>query len=226
MGSESLLQGENTPGRGKLQLIGPNSYHFDRAGDPSPFVLQSSEVRTTVIIRMLGAALLIVSLSTGAIARQPDAFDACAREQDPAQRLACFDRETAARHATEQAPAPATPTREAPAPKPAAASASAPASSASSDIGLDARQLRKARRERGEPEPPPPAPIVARVVRVIPREPLISAFELDNGQIWEQSEATRFSAMPRDEVTIRHGMLGSFFLKGAHGTSVRVHRLK
>jgi hypothetical protein len=179
-----------------------------------------------VIIRTLSAAFLVVSLSTGAIAAQPDAFDACAREQDPAQRLACFDRETAARHATERAPAPAASTKEAPAPKRSAASASAPSRSADSDIGLDARQLRKERRERGEPDPPPPAPIVARVVRVIAREPLISAFELDNGQIWEESEATRFSAMPRDEVTIRHGMLGSFFLKGADGTSVRVHRLK
>ncbi len=178
-----------------------------------------------MIIRTLSAALVIVLLSTGAIARQPDAFDACAREQDPAQRLACFDRETAARH-TNQSAAPAAPTQAAPASKPTAAPTAAPTRSSSSDIGLDARQLRKARRERGESEPPPPAPIVARVVRVIPREPLISAFELDNGQIWEQAEAMRFSAMPRDEVTIRHGMLGSFFLKGADGTSVRVHRLK
>jgi hypothetical protein len=177
------------------------------------------------MIKTLSAALLIVSLSTGVTARQPDAFDACAREQDPAQRLACFDRETAARH-TDQAAAPAARSQEAPAPKPSAAPASAPTRSESSDVGLDARQLRKARHDRGEPAPAPPAPIVARVVRVIPREPLVLAFELDNGQIWEQAEAMKFSAMPRDEVTIRHGMLGSFFLKGPGGTSVRVHRLK
>jgi len=176
-----------------------------------------------VIIRTLSAALLIVSLSTGAIAQKPDAFDTCAREHDPAERLACFDRETAARH-RDQAAAPAAPHQEAPAPKPPAASAEP--RSVSSDVGLDYRHLRKARHDRGEQEPPPPAPIVARVVRVIPREPLIAAVELDNGQIWEQSEAAKFSAMPRDEVTIRHGMLGSFFLKGAHGTAVRVHRVK
>lgn len=177
-----------------------------------------------MVIRIISSALVLVALSAGALARQPDAFDACAREQDPAQRLACFDRETAARHATGQAPAAATPGKPVSAPKPA--TTSAPIPSANSDVGLDARQLRKERRERGEAAPAPPAPIAARVVRVIPRGPYISAFELDNGQIWEQSEAAKFSAMPRDEVTIRHGALGSFFLKRANGPSVRVHRVK
>ena len=197
----------------------------------------------------IGAAVVIASLSMAARAQPPDAFDTCAQEKDAAARLACFDRVTAARHgvassnsvgapaapAPTSAPAPATAasaptvteiaataTKAAATPAPTAA----PAAAANSDVGLDARQARKERRERGEAEPTKPAPIVARVVRVIPRQPLISAFELDNGQIWEQSEAMRFSAEPQDEVTIRHGMLGSFFLKGAHGISVRVHRLK
>jgi hypothetical protein len=55
---------------------------------------------------------------------------------------------------------------------------------------------------------------------------VISAFELSNGQIWEQSEAMRFSAEPQQTVTIRPGLLGAFFLKNAAGASVRVHRLK
>lgn len=61
---------------------------------------------------------------------------------------------------------------------------------------------------------------MAEVVRVIPREPLISAFQLDNGQTWEQSEAMRFSAEPGEKVTIRHGVLGAFFLKGSDGAVV------
>ncbi len=112
------------------------------------------------------------------------------------------------------------------APAVSAAPVPAPTSAPNRDVGLDALQLRRERREQGEPEPPPPAPIVARIVRVIPREPLICAFELDNGQIWEQSESMQFSARPDEKITIRHGMFGSFFLKGDDGAVVRVHRVK
>jgi len=196
---------------------------------------------------------MLATLAAASVAQQPDVFDACAKETDSTARLACFDREIAKRRATHPAPTPAatatpapvttmtaTPavttapaaavTAPAPAPATAEAAAStatpAPARTASSDIGLDARQQRRERRQRGEPEPPPPAPIVARVVRVIPREPLISAFELDNGQIWEQSEAMKFSARPQEQITIRHGVLGAFFLKSADGAVVRAHRVK
>lgn len=140
----------------------------------------------------LSAALASWWLSTSVIARPPDAFDACAREQAPAKRLACFDQALAARHAADRPPARSAPARKAATPRAIAAG----------------------------------APIVARIVRVIPREPYIAAFELDNGQIWEQSETMNFSARPRDEVTIRRGWLGSFFLKNADGISVRVHRVK
>jgi hypothetical protein len=145
-------------------------------------------------LSMLSAmALMPLSASMGALAQQADAFDACARETDSATRLACFDHALAARHRAAAAPAASTlaaPTPRAPpslAPVPAAGTAggSAPASpgaadptrAVNSDIGLDARQLSRERRARGEPEPQPPAPIVARVVRVIPRQPLIAAFE-------------------------------------------------
>lgn len=67
---------------------------------------------------------------------------------------------------------------------------------------------------------------MATVVTVIPRSPLISAFDLSNGQVWEQTESMRFSAQPQQTVTIRPGLLGAFFLKNAAGVSVRVHRLK
>jgi Tfp pilus assembly protein FimV len=192
--------------------------------------------------RTIALVFIAASLSTtAATAQRSDAFDACARETDSAARLACFDREIAARRASQAsaalAPAAAPPSRfavTAPAPAPAAtvkppaapAAASTPAASTTQDIGLDARQARRERRERGEPEPPPPAPIVARVVRIIPREPLIYAFELDNGQIWEQTESTAFSVKPQDQITIRPGVLGAFFLKSADGSVVRAHRVK
>ncbi len=100
------------------------------------------------------------------------------------------------------------------------------ASLASSEIGLDAIQRRRQREELGESETPPPEPIEALIVKVIPRQPFISAFELDNGQIWEQSEAMKMTAEPREKVTIRQGVLGAFFLKAADGAVVRVRRVK
>jgi hypothetical protein len=192
-------------------------------------------------LRKMSVAVVIVMLSSPVVARQPDAFDICAHDSDPAARLACFDREQADRNAADPVSAPAA-GRPAPASSTApsttttskAATASAPAavrpaSSSASDVGLDARELRRQRAQRGEPQPQPaePAPIEAVLIKVIQRQPLISAFELDNGQIWEQSEAKRTAAAPNQKVLITHGVLGAFFLKTADGTVVvRVHRLK
>lgn len=172
----------------------------------------------------LYAAVTIASLSTAAMAQQSDAYHACAAEKDAAARLACFDRVDSARYPSPSTPNAAPTVSAAPAPAPAAAP---PASTpANPDIGLDARQARRERAQRGAPEPPPPTAIVATVVRVIERGPLISAFELSNGQIWEQSESMKFLADPRQTVTIRPGLLGAFFMKNAAGASVRVHRLQ
>jgi len=171
---------------------------------------------------------MIMSLSTAAIAQQPDAIDTCAQVKDPTARLACFDRATAARHAT-QPTLPAPPAVGGTSPAAAAATSSAPPaapSAADKDVGLDARALSKERKARGEPKPPPPAPIVATLVRVIPRQPQINAFELDNGQIWEQTESMDVRAQPQEQVTIKRGIMNAFFLKTADGVVVRVHRVK
>jgi hypothetical protein len=156
------------------------------------------------------AAIMIALLSTAATAQQSDVYHACAAEKDATARLACFDRVDSARHPTSSAPS-------------VAAAASRPVDP---DIGLDARQARRERAQRAAPEPAPPAAIVATIVRVIERGPLISAFELSNGQIWEQAESMKFSAEPQQTVTIRPGLLGAFFLKNTAGVSVRVHRLQ
>jgi hypothetical protein len=170
-----------------------------------------------VAIRIVCTAVVITSLSTAAAAQQSDAFDACASVQDSAARVACFDRAVAARHAAQGTPSKS----------PAAVPAAPPATKATdSTVGLDARQVHKLQEARGEANAPPPAPITARLVRVIPRQPLISAFELDNGEIWEQVESMKLAAQPQELITIRPGLLGAFFLKTAAGAVVRVHRLK
>jgi hypothetical protein len=170
-----------------------------------------------VAIRIICAAVVISSLSTAALAQPSDAFDACASVQDSAARVACFDRAVAARHAAQSTPSQ---------PPAAVTAAPPPTKSTDSTVGLDARQVHKLQQARGEAKPPPPAPITARLVRIIPRQPLISAFELDNGQVWEQVESMKLAPEPQELVTIRPGLLGAFFLKTAAGAVVRVHRLR
>jgi hypothetical protein len=201
--------------RGIIILADPSKKREGRAGRR-----RRSPLHTPAI----AFPILMAWLTGVALAQKPDAFDACGKETDSAARLACFDRALAARHSIHPAPASSESRAGASAAAPVAASAAS--RSMDSDVGLDARQLRKQREERGEPEPPAPGPIVARVVKVIPRRPLISAFELDNGQIWEQTEAMNFVAEPQQEVTVRQGVLGAFFLKSATGAVVRVHRVK
>ena len=54
-------------------------------------------------------------------------------------------------------------------------------------------------------------------------------FNLENGQVWQQSERGSFKVrkMENPEVVIRRGMLGSYMLKvEGYGTNVKVERLK
>jgi hypothetical protein len=160
----------------------------------------------------------------------PDAFDLCAREKDSGARLACFEHAVAARHAGQDA-APktaASPPSARSAPAPAAVSAGAakatPARPVDSEIGLEHKQLRKLHPERDEPQQNAVL-FEAQVVRVVSRRPLISAFELDNGQVWEQIETMEgLWVKPKETITIRHGLMGGFILKSADGHTVRVHR--
>lgn len=54
-------------------------------------------------------------------------------------------------------------------------------------------------------------------------------FELENGQVWQQSEAGAFKVRKIDnpEVVIRRGMFGSYLLKvKGYGSNVKVERIK
>ena len=190
--------------------------------------------RLTLAIALLAGPPAVFAQAT------PDAFDLCAREQDAATRLACFDKQVAARHAaaaTRAATPHDAPASVAPTPKPkgvpataaptaAVAGTTAPVSKAVDEVGLDSQQLRKLHPEDAKYQSPA-VTIQAKVVRVIERRPLISAFELDNGQVWEQREAVaRLWIRPADSVTIRLDSMGSFFLKSADGAVVRVSRIK
>ena len=157
----------------------------------------------------LGLVLALSQASITLAQPAPDAFDLCAREQAATARLACFDRQMATRPAV-------MPERPTP-----------PAAAASRDLGLTARQISTLHPERAKPAEVAPASIEAKVVRVIARRPLISAFELDNGQVWEQNESlNNLRIRPQDTLSIREGMMGGFIMKAPDGQTLRVHRIR
>lgn len=172
-------------------------------------------------MRVLGLGLLCcLGLAPGSFAQNaPDAFDLCAREPDSAARLSCFDRATAARHAPIAADH---------AVSPPSASVAGPASKPppEAEVGLDAQQRRKLHPERAEPAKQAAA-IQATVLQVTERGPRIAAFELDNGQVWQQTEAVAgLWVKPQETVSITSGALGSFWLRSADGHVARVRRVR
>jgi hypothetical protein len=159
------------------------------------------------MMRAVGLLLTLGCLSTTALAQEPvDPMDACARETDAAARLACFDREVQRRHA--------------------GASGAAGRSQTDDNVGLDGKQLiKKLKEQRVQPEPV--KLIVATITRLRQRPDHFYSFELDNGQVWEQTDsAPGLFVKPNDTVTIRPGALGAFFLKTQDRQSIRVHRVR
>ena len=168
------------------------------------------------------AALLIAiafSRLAPAAAPLPGAILDCTKEQDDSKRLACFDREVARVQSTIGL----TPTQERklePAtvpPSPAAA----PAAVSSPDNPGTPQATHAAKTK-----PPPPAPLVASTVsRLFRNTSGRYVIVLTNGQTWIQGEAyDLFDAKIGDAITIRHGLLGSFWMRSASGSETRVTR--
>jgi hypothetical protein len=189
--------------------------------------------------RIIGLLLLLGYCSATALAQgSPDPLEACSQVSDANARLACFDREIQQRHAAAagaRSPANAAPAPVAAPPAPTAA-ATSPAGDtparivsqkpADDMIGLDGKQLSLKRQEEGI-APAAPTLIVAGLTQLNPRPGHQYYFELDNGQVWESTDNQGQLFLGRHEtVTIRSGMLGSFFLKTQEGNSIRVHRLR
>ena len=193
-------------------------------------------LRTIAVMLTLGAIPAIAPAQNS-----PDPLDTCTKQTDATARLACFDHEMQRRHATTPTTPTTTPaatgTRAAttpptvtatPAATPAApASAAANQQHADENIGLEGTQLHKKLKEQGvEPKPEPVKPIVSTIVRLLPRPDNEYAFELDNGQTWEQAESKTLNVNPHDTVTIQPGVLGAFFMTTQRHQRVRVHRIR
>ena len=97
---------------------------------------------------------------------------------------------------------------------------------AEDNVGLEGPQLHQKLKEEGVPVAPV-KPIVATITRLLPRGANEYAFELDNGQTWEQSETKAdLYVKPQDSVTIKPGVLGSFYMTTSRSQRVRVHRIR
>jgi hypothetical protein len=185
-------------------------------------------IRTITLIVTLGVLPVIAAAQSS-----PDPLDACVKQPDATARLACFDHEMQRRHATTPAATstPAATGRPAATTTPTATAttgtAAADQNHTDENIGLEGTQLHKKLREQGvETRPEPVKPIVSTIARLLPRPDNQYAFELDNGQTWEQAESKTLNVNPHDTVTIQPGVLGAFFMTTQRHQRVRVHRIR
>jgi hypothetical protein len=137
---------------------------------------------------------------------------ACAGVPDPAQRLACYDAIFRGASA-----APTTPTT--------TASSDAGAPAAPREFGLND----SVRRARGEPDSRTGTPerIESTVVAVATLPGGLLRVTLENGQVWDQTEAaSSFLPRPGRGITLRRGAIGSFLMRAESGPAVRARRSK
>jgi len=176
-------------------------------------------------------AMMLGYFSSSALAQQAtDPMEPCFRMTDSVGRLACFDHEMQRRHAQARPPSatPAAPAAtRAPSATGGAASNTAAAQAPLDDtIGLDGKQLSIRRAEEGIPTPVV-KPVVTALAHLSLRPGHQYRFELDNGQVWESTDAEPdLFVSPHEKVMIRPGVLGAFFLKTNEGLSIRVHRVR
>jgi hypothetical protein len=191
------------------------------------------------MLRALGVVLLLGCFGASAAEQcAPDTLEACVKQTDASARLACFDKEMQQRHVAGRTPAASAPATAAHVASTAGATATTPVASVAAPLaaaapkppddnyGLQGQQLQNKLKEQ-HAKPPPLQPLAATVKRVLPRPDNEYAFELDNGQVWEQAESkSNMNIKPQDAVTIVPGSLGSFFLTDGKHLRLRVHRIK
>jgi hypothetical protein len=94
------------------------------------------------------------------------------------------------------------------------------------NIGLQGAALRKQLKAEGK-ERPRPVPVSATVARLVPLAHAEYAFQLDNGQIWQQTDGRGDLILKvNDPVTISPGSFGDFFFTTPSKTRIRVKRIR
>jgi hypothetical protein len=144
--------------------------------------------------------ILCALATTSAAEVLPESIRTCKREPDDARRLQCYDREVAKFPTPEQA------------------------------FGLSpsAAQRQSSSPVQKKPEPDSqPKSLTTKVVALRERPNAGFVVTFDNGQVWVQyeDESTR-GVHVGDLVTIKPGVLGSFWLVSPSGWATKIHRLK
>ncbi len=155
----------------------------------------------------------------------------CRELPDPAARLACFDRETAALARMPRVPVAAAPIMT-PATTPGAATTSpakptAPPLTPDQKFGLSPSAI-AANEDAAATKAPHEAKLQARITALALVGDGRALFTLDNSQVWQQLEANGTDVMAKlgDAVTISRGMLGSYWLQMKSGRGCKVTRLR
>jgi hypothetical protein len=145
----------------------------------------------------------------------PASVIACADETDAGNRLACYDREIARLRASSQLPGPTAST---------SVSASAPMSASVADsFGMTGDLQRK----QGAQLPHPLDKLSGRIAAVTYKAHGEAIVRLEGGQVWEEAEPEpHLPLRPGDTVTIKRGMLGSFYMSSDRVLGLRVRRVQ
>jgi hypothetical protein len=187
---------------------------------------------------MVGTGLAAVFFAAAAaVAQSPlDAMRACTAEKSESVRLACYDRAMATLNppqvepqsppqpvAQPQPPEPVPPpvtTR--PLPQPVPPPVAAPAAE---EFGMTEELRRKRNPEQAKADVS--QELRARVVSVARPQGKNLRVELENGQVWVENERKDgLNIREGDLVTIKSGLLGSYFLSMDSGVATRVRRVR
>jgi hypothetical protein len=206
-------------------------------------------MRGLLNVRLLLAIAGTMAVSQGFAQTLPASVIACADETDVLKRLSCYDREvaryrtppaaaaTAPRGSASGAATASTPAPSAPAAVSAYAGGSAPAgpsapvaaaaaspAAAAADFGMNGEIKRK--EGSGTPEPPKLDKLTARIASVSNRPTGEAIYNLEGGQVWVEAETESHVPMhPGEEVTIKRGVLGAYYLTSAEVRGLRVKRV-
>ena len=154
----------------------------------------------------------------------PPAVVACMDEHEPTQRLACYDREVPRAVAATRPPG-LTPGASAPASQLATAPPAVQSTAAEVDAFGMTTQIQ--RQQAGASAPPHLDKLTAHITAVShkPRGEFIVT--LDNDQVWEEAEITSHLPLRAgDDITIKRGMLGAFYLSSQQVLGLRVKRVR
>jgi hypothetical protein len=107
---------------------------------------------------------------------------------------------------------------------PVSAAATSPAAAAA-EFGMNGELKRK--EGGGTPEPAKLDKLTARVTSISNRPTGETIYNLEGGQIWVEAETeSHLPLHPGEEITIKRGVLGAFYLSSAEARGVRVKRVR